>query len=162
MTLASPLWDALSPAEKDVYSRRAKQLRGLEVGSSSGAASAGPRDTHGRSLQMIQERDREEKLRREKKMTDVDELVVQDKNGNLEDKPFFVIHANIFAKVNSFPSRGARAKLGFWPNFVKEVLRIGKLVKLHKMIKISVFCFSGIFCLFCNDSLGALRVWGEN
>ena len=111
MTLASPYWDALSPAERDVYTRRAKKMRGLEVDSSSGgaAASAGPRDSHGRSLQMIQERDREEKLRAEKKMRDVDDLVVQDKNGNLEDKTFFVIHATIFAKVSStfkFSGRG--------------------------------------------------------
>ena len=82
-------------------------MRGLEVDSSSGgaAASVGPRDSHGRSLQMIQERDREEKLRAEKKMRDVDDLVEQEKNGNLEDKPFYVMHATIFAKVNSFISR---------------------------------------------------------
>ena len=102
MTLASPLWDALSPAEKENYTRTARQMRGLNAGSSSGGAGAGPRDCHGRSLQWIQERDREEKLRMEKKMTDVDDLVVQEKNGNLEDKPFFVMHANIFAKVKSF------------------------------------------------------------
>ena len=102
MTLAGPHWDALSPGERDDYNRRAKQMKG-----GAGGASAGPRDSHGIPLKDIHKRDREEKLRLEKKMRDVDELVVQDKNGNLEDKPFYVIHAAIFDKVILlFPGKG--------------------------------------------------------
>ena len=102
MTLASPLWDALSPGERKVY-RGAKQGRG-GAGAAS-AAGAGPLDSHGRPLKDILKRDQEEQLRAEKKKKDVDDLVVQDKNGNLEDKPFFVMHAAIFAKVRFYVSR---------------------------------------------------------
>ena len=54
-------------------------------------------DSHGRSLQFIHERDRQEKLEAEQKEFAVDNLV-HDDNGNLEDKVFYVLHASVFAR----------------------------------------------------------------
>ena len=114
MTLAGPQWDRLSQGEKDDYSRKAKEMRGLEsgpAGAGSGRGGGGAMDSHGRSLQLIEERDREAKLLAEKKMMDVDKLVVQDKNGNLEGKTFYVLHATVFSKVSAFSENWVPAEI---------------------------------------------------
>ena len=93
MNLASPLWDELSPEQKDVYTKRAKELRGLDENNPSG----GPMDSHGRSLKDIKKRDEEERLLDQKKIQDVDDFISREA-ANLEDVSFFVIHTNIFFK----------------------------------------------------------------
>jgi len=107
MTLASPGWDALSQNEKDNYNRRAKEMRGVScnqtaMGSAraNGGGGVGGMDTHGRSLQSIHERDRKGKLEAVAKISAVDNHV-EDKNGNLVDKVFFVMHATSFTKFTA-------------------------------------------------------------
>ena len=96
MTLASPFWDKLSPAEKDVFNKRAKEVN--NPGGGGAAATAGPKDSQGRDLQFIQRRDQEKKLLAQKKLQDVDDMMIREAE-NLEDVSFYVMHANFFAKT---------------------------------------------------------------
>ena len=106
MSLASPNWDGLSQLEKDNYNQMAKKMRGVEPGSGGGAAAAatGAKDHLGRSLELLRKRDEDEKLEKEKKIADVENLV-SDKNGNLEDKEFYVMHAHAFARFTALSEK---------------------------------------------------------
>ena len=57
-------------------------------------------DSHGRSLQFVQERDRKKKLEAVAKIAAVDNHV-KDKNGNLVDKVFYLLHATAFTKFTA-------------------------------------------------------------
>ena len=100
MTLASPLWDELCPEQKDVFTKRANEIRGQDENNPSGgaAAKAGPMDSQGRSLEFIKKRDLEIMLSDQKKIQDVDDFISREM-ANLEDVSFYVMHANIFAKT---------------------------------------------------------------
>ena len=103
--LASPYWSELSQEEKDQYNNRAKQIRGVDGGPASDRAGRGGMDSLGRPLADIEARDMEEKRIALKKIEDLYELIQREvENDNLENAQFYVIHANIFAKI--MPEKG--------------------------------------------------------